>query len=221
MPWSSFFWESSIRIDLADLTERWNDLVVHCKINTEIPRTATGKFHLKYKSLWPHTAHKWALIFSGLDQENVDWMKRILLFLSAEMFSFRLPRFLIQVIQLDLVMLSNFSFLIDYIQIQINKLYTVNPVLFCQLQSCLAEFFFWYVMVVLGTWIQLFSHDLIINITTFKAHKILPFLIGDGIHPFHLKSDHSDNMGEVVQFQVFRALHAHLRATHKTLEKYV
>lgn len=122
----------------------------------------------------------------------------MLIFLLAEFFSFRIPQFLIQVIQLDLCILSNFSFLIDYVQIQINKLYAVNPVLFCQLQPCLVEFLFLHVMVVLGTWIQLFSHDSIINITTFKACKILPFLTGAGIHPFHLKSDHSDNMGKGV-----------------------
>ena len=41
----------------------------------------------------------------------------------------------------------------------------------------------------------------------FKAREIMPFLIGDRIHPFHLKSDRSDNVGKGVQFQVFRVLH--------------
>lgn len=135
------------------------------------------------------------------------WIKRIFIFLLADFFSFRISQFLIQVIQLDLCRLSNFSFLIDYVQIQINKLYAVNTVSFCQLQSCLVEFLFLHVMVVLGSWIQLFSHGSIINITMFKARKILPFLIGDGIHPFHLKSDHFDNVGKGVQFHVFRVLH--------------
>lgn len=70
-------------------------------------------------------------------------------------------------------------------------------------------------MVVLETSIQLFSLDV------FKACKIPPFLTGDGIHTFHLKSDHSDSMSTGFQFQVFRLLRIHLWATQKTLEKYV
>lgn len=50
----------------------------------------------------------------------------------------------------------------------------------------------------------------------FKACKLLPFQRGNGIHPFQWKTDHSDNMGKDVRFQVLR-VHTHLGAKPKKI----
>lgn len=128
-----------------------------------------------------------------------------------------MPKFLTEVIQLNLCIFRNFSFLIasDNVLL-INVCCEPCSVLSVTILACRA--FLLHVMMVQGAWSQLFSPDLIININIFMVCKVPPFLRGHGIPSFHFTIL---RMCKGVKFQVFKVLSTHLTATQKDLVKYV
>lgn len=126
-----------------------NDLLVHCKIHSEITTYRYRKILFVVQA--DLMLHEMSSNIYSFEFNTVIWIKKILNFFLADFLFFlffRIPQFkqLIQVLQLDFCIISNFPFLIEGAHIQIKELCAVSPTLFCQsyscqMQSCILEYF--------------------------------------------------------------------------------